>query len=518
MISFILQHAPALCLATPLLFAFLTPLAEKLGSKARNAFVLLGVLLTALFVFTLASSVIFGSARAYTMGAGSPGLTLPSGMVLPVRIILEVDAFSALMASLASLVAFFAAIYSFSFMKDNSLGKFYSLFFVMLTGLMGLLFTGDLFTLFVFFEVLSISSVALVAYWYNRKKSVEAAFKYLLISSVASLCLLFSIGLLYGEYGLLNIAALAASMKLSFVTMVALGLLIVAFSMKAGSAPMHYWLPDAYGEAPMPITVMLGIATLSSLYALLRVLFTLFGSFALLPIAGWVLICLGVVSMFIGVTMALKQDDLKRLIAYTAVSQAGFIFVAVGVGLSTIGSPALFSAFGENALKGGLFHLLNHGIYEALLFFSAGAVIYATGERRLSSLSGLARKMPFTTVFFLLGAMAIAGIPPLNGFASKILIYESVYRFNPLLTAIALVVSVLTAVPFVKAFSSAFLGPELREFKRVREAPKAMLLGMTVLAVIAVFIGLFPGFVVETIIAPAASALASQGAYLGAVL
>jgi len=294
--------------------------------------------------------------------------------------------------------------------------------------------------------------------------------------------------------------------------------LAAAFSMKAGTAPMHYWLPDAYGEAPTPITVMLGISTLSSLYALLRVLFTLFGSFSLLPVAGWVLICLGVVSMFVGVTMALKQDDIKRLIAYTAVSQAGFIFVAVGVGLATINSPALFNAFGENALKGGLFHLLNHGIYEALLFFSAGAIIYATGKRSLSSLSGLARKMPFTTIFFLLGAMAIAGIPPMNGFASKILIYESVYLFNPLLTVLALVVSVLTAVPFVKAFSSAFLGPELVEFNKVKEAPRGMLLGMAVLAVIAVFIGLFPGFVVETIIAPAASALSSQAAYLGAVL
>jgi len=454
----------------------------------------------------------------YTMGASSPALTLPSGMTLPVRIILEIDAFSALMASLALLVAFFAVVYSFRFMKGNSLGKFYSLFFVMLAGLIGLVFTGDLFTLFVFFEILSISSVALVAYWYKRKKSVEAAFKYLLISSVASLCLLFSIGLLYGEYGLLNIAALAASMRLSFVTMVALGLLLAAFSMKAGAAPMHYWLPDAYGEAPTPITVMLGIATLSSLYALLRVLFTLFGSFSLLPVAGWVLICLGVVSMFVGVTMALKQDDIKRLIAYTAVSQAGFIFVGVGVGLATINSPALFSAFGENALKGGLFHLVNHGIYEALLFFSAGAVIYATGKRRLSSLSGLARKMPFTTVFFLVGAMAIAGIPPMNGFASKILIYESVYRFNPLLTVLALVVSVLTAVPFVKAFSSAFLGPEMAEFKKTKEVPMGMLLGMAVLAVIAVLFGLLPGLVVETIIAPAVNALASQAAYVGVVL
>jgi len=108
--------------------------------------------------------------------------------------------------------------------------------------------------------------------------------------------------------------------------------------------------------------------------------------------------------MLIGVMMALKQDDIKRLIAFTAVSQTGFILLAMGVGLTSLNSPGLFSLFGENALRGGLFHLLNHGLYEALLFMAAGAIVFATGTRKLSDMSGLARKMPYTTVFFLIGA------------------------------------------------------------------------------------------------------------------
>jgi len=513
----LVQHAQALCLAVPLLFAFLAPLAEKLGARFRNAFVLLGVVLTAAAVFTLAQGVLASGPLVYTMGAAGPGLTLPSGMLLPVRIILETDAFSALMGMLAVTVAFFSVVYSFRFIKGTGLGKFYSLFFVMLAGILGLVNTGDLFTLFVFFEVLSISSVALVAYWHHKKEAVEASFKYLVVSSVASLFLLFSIGLLYGQYGILNIAALASSLEFSFVDLIALGLLVAAFAMKAGSAPMHQWLPDAYGESPAPVTIMLGIATLSSLYVLFRVLFSLFGSFPLLFIMAWAVIGLGVVSMFVGVTMALKQSDIKRLIAYTAVSQSGFILVAVGTGLATLGTP-LYALFGFNALAGGLFHLVNHGLYEALLFLCAGAIVYATGTRNLDELSGLARKMPYTAVFFLIGALAIAGIPPLNGFASKILIYESVYMLNPVLTIIALVVSVLTLVPFVKAFSSAFLGPELKGLKKVKEVPKSMLLGMLAFTILVILFGLFPGIVLENIIVPAARALADQAAYLGAVL
>ena len=518
MSEFLLQHAPALCLAIPLLFAFLVPLADRANARLRNAFVLLGVLFTAIAVFALAQSILTGGLRVYTMGAGSPLLTLPSGMLVPVRVVLEIDAFSAVMGLLASTVAFFAAVYSFRFLKGKGLGKFYSLFFVMLAGTIGVVFTGDLFTLFVFFEVLSISSAALVAYWCFRREAIEASFKYLVVSAVASLFLLFAVGLLYGQYGALNIAALAGLIEFTLLDIIALALLIAAFAMNAGSVPMHQWLPDAYGEAPTPVTVMLGIASLSSLYALLRIVFTLFGAFPSLIVLAWALIGLGVLSMFIGTTMALRQSDIKRLIAYTAVAQTGFIFMALGVGLSTINNGFLFDEYGFNAMKGGLFHLLNHGLYEALLFLSAGAVVFATGKRNLNEIAGLARRMPYTAVFFAIGALAIAGIPPLNGFASKILIYESVYRFNPLLTVLALVVSVLTLVPFVKAFASAFLGPELKEFSRIKKAPGAMLFGMAVLALLVVLFGLFPGIVVENLVQPAVLALKDQAAYMGAVL
>jgi len=516
--EFVLLHAPALCIAIPLLFAFIVPLAEKLGSKVRNAFVLLGFLAALSVILLLAQNVLETGTLAYTMGADSSGITLPSGLRLPVRIILEVDALSVLMASMAGVVGLLAAVYSFGFMKGTGLGKFYSLFFVMFAGLMGLFLTGDIFTMFVFFEIFAIASVALVAYWFNKKEAVEASFKYLVVSSVASLFLLFSIGLLYGQFGLLNIAGLAVSIDLSLVSLIALGLLVVAFAMKAGAAPMHQWLPDAYGESPTPVTILLGIGTLSSLYALLRITFSLFGSYPLIPIVAWFFIFIGLVSMLIGVMMALKQDDIKRLIAFTAVSQTGFILLAMGVGLTSLNSPGLFSLFGENALRGGLFHLFNHGLYEALLFMAAGAIVFATGTRKLSEMSGLAKKMPYTTVFFLLGAMAIAGIPPLNGFASKILIYESVYYFNPLLTVLALVVSVLTLVPFIKAFSAAFLGPQTLDLKKVKEVPKTMLFGMLVLTIIVILIGLFPQIVLDYLISPAVDAISNQAGFVEVIL
>ncbi len=520
MIEEILLHSPAFCIGVPLLVAFLCPLAEKGGKSASRAFALFGAMVSAALAAVLSFRVFSLGTIVYSMGASSPGIVTPAGFSLPVRIVLEIDAFSALMALLASLVFLCAVVYSISFFREKSLGKLYSLFFLAFAGLLGLFFTGDLFNLFVFFEVLSVSSVGLIAFWHSKKRAAEAAYKYLLVGSIASLFLLFSIALLYSEFGVLNIAAmgaLAGNSQISFTSLVALGLLVAAFAMKAGSAPMHFWLPGAYSEAPAPVTALLGIATLSSIYALARILFTLFGFFALLQVVAWALILLGLLSMLVGTTMALKQDDLKRLIAFTAVAQTGFIFVAVGVGLAAFNSVA-FNEYGFNALAAGLFHLFNHGLYEAMLFLAAGSVFYSAGKKGLDSLSGLARQMPFTAVVFLLGSLAVAGIPPLNGFASKLLIYETVYRFNPLLAVFALAASVLTLVIFLKAFSAAFLGPEIKGLAKAKEAPKPMLLAMLVLAIAVVLIGLFPGAVLEHLIEPAAAALSNRLAYLGAVM
>jgi multicomponent Na+:H+ antiporter subunit D len=292
--------------------------------------------------------------------------------------------------------------------------------------------------------------------------------------------------------------------------------------MKAGLVPMHMWLPDSYGSAPSTISLILVSATLASLYGVLRVVFTLYGnvlsSIAHLDVTvnvfiGWLVIALAIISIIVGVMMALIQTDFKRLIAFGAVAEIGYMFLGIGAGLAAMGT-----AYGEVALKGGIFHIFNDALDVGLLFLVAGAIYYATKERSLDQMGGLARNMKYTTIFFIIGLLAVAGMPPMNGFASKLLIYESTFQLNPILAIVAILCSILLLAMFVKVFYSAFMGPALPQFKKVKEVPKSMLIAMGILAVIIIIFGLIPGVIVERFVEPAANALLNYGEYISQVI
>jgi len=220
----------------------------------------------------------------------------------------------------------------------------------------------------------------------------------------------------------------------------------------------------------------------------------------------------------VGVTMAIPQKDVKRLMAYHAISQTGYMLLGVGTGLAVLGNQGMLDAFGRMAIAGGIFHIINHALYKGLLFLTAGAIIYRVGTRDMNRMGGLGHKMKWTMIFFMIGALAIAGIPPFNGFASKLMIYESVYLFNPVLAIIAMVVSILTLASFVKVFHSIFMGPQLPEYEHVKEVPAPMLLGMGILALLVILFGLFPQQVVDLLITPAANALLDQSGYIASIL
>jgi multicomponent Na+:H+ antiporter subunit D len=322
------------------------------------------------------------------------------------------------------------------------------------------------------------------------------------------------VGLLYGQYGGLNIAYLAKHIGAGMIDKIALGFLLVGLTMKAGAVPMHMWAPDAYGEAPAPISAVLVANSQASLYGLFRVLFTLYGLAVNAMTLGWLLIILSMLTIFIGVTMALIQHDIKRLIAYGAVSQIGYMLLGVGVGALT--RPSRLD-YGLVAMQGGIFHMINDAACIGLLFLAAGAVIRASGTRDLNKMGGLAHDMKWTTAFFMIGAFALAGVPPLNGFASKFLIYESSFKASPILGVIAILSSILLLAVFVKVFQAAFLGPRLKS--EVKEVSKGMLLAMALLAVVVVAFGLFPGFFIDTLVAPAAKALwLGRSVYIRAVM
>ncbi len=511
--SFLLQHGPALAIAVPLFAAFSTTLIGKLGGKARDAWVILGLLFAEAAAGALLLDVLANGIRVYTLGAALPSLTAPAGF--PIRIVLAADAASALVATAALSIALIAAVYSLRSMQQHTgLEKFYSLLLLLTAGIAGIAFTGDFFTLFVFVEIVSISSAGLIAF-FCRGEGFEAAFKYMVISAIGALILLFGVGLLYGQHGLLNMAAVAEVVagNVSFADVAALTLVTAALLLKAGAFPVHMWKPDAYQEAPSQVAVMLVVSSLACLYALFRICFMFFGVAGLGAVVGWAVAVLGALSIFVGVTMALAQNNIKRMIGYAAVAEVGYVMLAAGIALTAM--PNL-SGFALGALSGGIFQLLNDALDLGLLFLASGAILYITKKQQFDGISGLGHSSPELAGLFLIGLLAISGMPPFNGFAGKLLIYESVYYSSPVLAVVGIVGSIMLLAIFVKAFSSVFLGTPYRG--KVQRLPKSMLAAMCVLALFIVLFGLFPGAVLDAVVAPAAEALANPGAYIGGIL
>jgi len=524
----IIDHAPALIVAIPLLLAFLTPLvsrllSEKTGKRAVSAMLLVGMVIVMILVLMLARDVYDEGARVYTFGDddndGIPADTVdaqhPGGY--PVRILFSIDGLTMIIAMLVALTTIVALLYSGPFLRRyTGMDKYYTVLMLLTTGSFGMVLTGDLFNFFVFLEIASIAACALIAFRIDKAESLEAAFKYMVVSTIGALMFLLAIGMLYGRYGSLNIAYLANQIEFGTVDKISLGLIMASLAMKAGAVPMHMATPDAYGAAPAPVTVLVMTASEAVLYGIFRMGFSLFGNAVVdagTDRLGWFVIVLGLLSMFVGASMALMQKDLKRMMAYSAVSQTGYILTALGVGLAVLSTGNFTGGFGEEALRGSIFHVFNHVLYMSLLFLTAGAVYYRTRTTDINKLGGLGHDMKYTMWFFLIGAFSIAGLPPAAGFSSKLIIYESIYLYNPLLAIVALLVSIMTLAVFTNIFYAVFLGPrQYDDLKEKGDVPLPLLASMGILAALIIFCSLFPGVVLDWIVDPAVGAL---GAAIG---
>ncbi len=463
----------------PLLAGFILPLVPRKREVVSDliALVVAGVLVVlSVLALNLPDTV-------YQIGGWKP----------PIGINFVLDGTSRLMVIIVSVVTFAVTLYSPAYMtRFTAKRKFYSLFFLMVAGMNGVVLTGDLFNLFVFLEIASIASYALVAFGGEREE-LEASFRYLVLGSVASSMLLLGIALLYAKLGTVNMAhlsrgveqlhqqiagnaaALTAAGKVapqgSSLVIFATVLFICGLGLKAALVPFHAWLPDAHPSAPTPISAMLSglLIKVIGVYALMRILFTVIG---MTPAVSSVLMFLGTVSMIVGVFLAVGQWDYKRLLAYHSVSQIGY--VVLGIGLAT-----------PLGVAAGLFHLLNHALFKSLLFLNAGAVEYRTGTRQLGEMGGLNKRMPVTGATSFVASMSIAGIPPFNGFFSKFLIIVACFQAGRWGYALAaVVVSVLTLASFMKVHKYAYFGALKEKWQHVREAPAMMLAAMVLLAVL----------------------------------
>ncbi len=498
----IVTASPALILALPLLFAFLIALLGRFFEKSVEMLFVCAVILTSFFVGVMALEVLTVGGWSYVFGAEQPH---PENVTSFFRIIFLADGFAVLATITIAIIAVVAGIYSYGYMREETaLNKYYSLFLLIWVGINGMVLTNDLFNMFVWFEVTTLSSCALVAFQNYREKSIEAAMKYLLLSVVGGLFFLFSIGLLYGQYGVLSLELLSGKITGSYNDRLAVGIIMVVFAMKSSSVPFHLWTPDVYGESPGPIAPFMAVTSMGFLFALFRLLFTSFAGAISPQIIGMVVMLLGIISMVVGVMMAFAQKDLRRLLAYLSISQIGYIMLVVGLGIATLNTVS-YEEFGSLAITGGLFHMINDIVYKALLFLSIISIVHITGIRNKDELSGLAYKMPYLSFFFLLSALSISGVPPFAGFYSKFIIYKSTFLFHPILGLFAAVMSIIILVIMANLFSEIFLGSKKeRSEKRI---PKTMFAGMTILAIIVILFSIMPHVIVSEIITPAVEAL-----------
>jgi multicomponent Na+:H+ antiporter subunit D len=326
---------------------------------------------------------------------------------------------------------------------------------------------------------------------------VEAAFKYLMLSAVATTGILLAIAFIYLMNGTLQIEALGdlvrTNMEAGLVSL-CLAFFLMGFGLKAALVPFHAWLPDAHPSAPAPISAMLSgvLIKVSGIYALVRVVYNIMG---LPPAVGQAMIGLGVVSMVVGALLALGQHDFKRMLAYSSISQIGYIVAGLG-----LGTPL--------GILGGLFHLFNHATFKGLLFLDAGSTEYATGTRDLTKLGGITRKLPVTGLTTTIGTFSIAGVPPFNGFWSKFFIILALVEAGVTWAAvIAVATSVLTLGYFLILQRRAFFGKLASGLESIREVPISMTVATVGLAALCLVVGLFYPWVADKIIGPGVSSL-----------
>lgn len=493
------EHFPAMAVMGLFLGAFLV---EIFGSKNKTVRNILAVGAAAIafaeIVALIKPVMIDGKVISYWMGSWEPvnGYAIGIGY--------EIDQLNLFFALLVVSTFLFSGIYSLKYMeRDHHLGHYYTLYLMLSGSVLGLVLTGDIFNMFVMIEIMTFACVALAAFRNRQKGALEASFKYLVIGSMGSSFTLFGITLLYAQCHTLNMAQLSSILSTTHTptTTLALGMLVAGFGVKAYLVPFHTPAADSYTVAPASVSMMFsGMVNKAGVYGMIRLLYIIFRSMDSTAVQT-LLTIIGAVTMFVGVTMALSQHDFKRLLAFHSISQIGYVITAAGLG----------TALG---LTGGLFHAMNHTLFKGLLFLCAGAVFYATGSTNLDELGGLSKRMPKTTICFLVGAFSIAGLPPFNGFASKWMIYQATYEKAvttghigyALVTVVALVVSVMTLASFIKVTQAVFFGQTPLTCRKAKEVPFAMRLPMWIMSVLCLLTGVCYEQVDKYLLTPAVKA------------
>ncbi|MFH1328716.1 MAG: proton-conducting transporter membrane subunit [Candidatus Bathyarchaeota archaeon] len=468
---------PFITLLVPFVFAVAVSGIGLFSRKFQDGIALGGIILTLILIMLMIPPILAGDVLVYE----------PLGIFF--------DGMGLLMAILIGILGVVAITYSVGYMPHEvlranlapkKLTLYYPFLLTFIGALLGITFTNNILVLWVILEAATpISAILIFFLW--QPHSLEAGYKYIILISVGMVFSLLGVFIVFdltGQLGLLAIANVIPKLEIPPITLKLMtAFFIIGFGVKAGLVPFHAWLPDAHSTAPSPISALIsGILVAMGIYALVRVIYVIY-----VPLGGWeigpFLTAFGALSMIAGILLALAQDDLKRMIAYSTISCMGYVILGLGLGTSS-------------GILGGLFYLVSHALFKALLFLCAGAVIYRVGTRKISEMGGLFRSMPVTAVLFLIGTFSIAGFPPFNGFVSKLIIYFAVIDAGyPVLAIIAIIVSVLTAATFLRAAHGIFFGEipkRLTNPTNIKEAPLVLLGPMIVLAALCILFGIQP--------------------------
>ena len=453
------QHLPVLQVVLPLVAALLAALTRRPGWAWTLA--LAAAWLVLAIAIGLLLQVLGEGATSYHLGGWEP----PYGIEYRVDLL---NAFVLLIVSaMAAAVVPFARTSVAREIAPERIPLFYSAFLLCLAGLLGIAVTGDLFNVFVFLEISSLSAYSLVALGSDRR-ALTAAYRYLIMGSVGATFVMIAIGLLYAMTGTLNMTDLAARLPAVAHTRtvpVAFAFLTVGVGLKLALFPLHLWLPNAYTYAPSAVSAFIAsTATKVAIYMLLRFFFTIFGaafSFDVMQL-DWILTPLALFAIVLASLAALHQEDAKRLLAYSSVAQIGYVVLGI----------SLASVLGVAA---GILHVFNHALIKGALFMTMGCVMYAVGSVKVSAMAGLGRVMPLTMAAFVAAGLSLIGVPLTVGFISKWYLVQAALERGAWPLALAVLLGSVIAAAYVwKVVEAAYFRPPPAG-SETREAPLGLL-------------------------------------------
>ena len=471
----IATHLPVLQVAVPLIAAPICVLLRRGNyAWAFTTVVCWGLLAIAAL---LLEQVMSGGTISYRLGGWAP----------PIGIEYRLDGVNAfvllILAGTAALMMPYARQSVEREVRPERRHLFYAIFLLALTGLLGIVATGDAFNIYVFLEISSLASYVLIAQG-RRRRALTASYQYLIIGTIGASLILIGIGFLYAKTGTLNIADLGVRVPALGETpavLTAFAFITVGVLIKLALFPFHVWLPNAYTYAPSMVSAFLAAtATKVGAYMLLRFVFTVFGvhfAFDTLPLTE-ILLALSLIAVLAGSLVAVFQSDLKRLLAFSSVGQIGYL--GVGIGLASV-----------TGVTGALVHIFNHALMKGGLFLAAGAIAYRLGATDLAALHGLGRRMPFTMAAVVIGGLGLVGVPITSGFVSKWYLVQGAFEAGLWPVALFVLVGSLVALAYVgRVIEAAYFHPPPADSEPVREAPWAMQLSTWAMIAGSLYFGL----------------------------